>query len=88
MHRITLDGNHGNGRYRGDCDCGFVWNGIAEHLADGPYNPAYPCAEAVIHNRMAHNGEAPFLRFTTRFELWLSTYFEQVVARANELPRR
>lgn len=72
--KMVLDGT-GSGMYRGDCECGFNWHGMAEQLPDHFYSPALPVAEASVHHRMCHADVWLNVQFTDRFRGWLEKYW-------------
>lgn len=73
--KIALDGST-NGTYRGDCECGFSWSGLAGPERDALRNPTMAVAETVVHVRMCHQGDGLQLVFSQRFEHWLFKYWQ------------
>lgn len=82
MMAMAIDGAQGTGRYRVDCECGQNWSGQCERFGAASYTPALPIAECVVHLRMCHEGGTPNLRFSLRFEQWLTHYWELMSLRA------
>lgn len=77
--KMVIDGSLA-GVYRGDCECGFSWHGVAERMSDYSHSPALPIAEAAVHWRMCHEHLELQLRFTQRFHKWLESYWQRVDA--------
>jgi hypothetical protein len=75
--KIALDGAW-RGQYRGDCECGSSWTGVAELHRTGVASPALPIAEAVVHKRMMHEDQFLELVFTERFCVWLERFWDRM----------
>ncbi len=75
---LTVDGSHHSGNYRVDCLCGTTWSGQGEAMPRWGYSPALPVAECVAHMKLAHPDLSMDLRFTSRFEVWLTNHWRRV----------
>lgn len=73
--KMAIDGNANTGAYRGDCECGFAWNGQALSDVMGGWSPAYPVAESIVHMKLAHPDQLLDLRFSERMKRWMIDYW-------------
>ena len=81
MIKIAIHGTKYLGKYRVECECGGFWEGGAQRMGRGIWNPAMPIAEAIAHMSLVHTEERADIVMSAEFQAWLLQYWDWATTR-------